>query len=37
MITRLKEQYIYLEERWKSYKMVLKTFPMYKLKLVPKI
>ena len=35
--TRPKEQEIYLKERWKGYKIVLKEFAMYKLKLVLKI
>ena len=37
MITMWKEQKIYIKERRKSYKIVLKIFPMYKLKIVIKI
>ena len=37
IITRWKRQWIYLKERWKSHKIVLNRFRMYKLKLVLKI
>ena len=37
IITKWKEQWIYVKEKWKSYKKVLKRFPTYKIKLVLKI